>query len=101
MFYLTEARVRARAAGRDFGLGFEVGLALKLLQQNFRSHFDIFLSHAIRDAELILGVKEILEAADLTVYIDWIDDPLLDRARINGKTAETLRKRMKQSDSLL
>lgn len=81
-------------------MGFEAALILHSLPQIFRSHFDIFLSHAIRDAELILGLKLLLEAAGKTVYVDWIDDPKLDRARVSGETAETLRTRMRQSDSL-
>lgn len=100
MAWLTDSQVRARAAGQDFGLGFEAGLILHRLPEIFRSHFDIFLSHAIRDAELILGLKLLLEAAGKTVYVDWIDDPKLDRRQVTGETAETLRTRMRQSESL-
>jgi len=63
--------------------------------------FDIFLSHASHDAELILGVKAILEGVGFKVYVDWIDDAQLDRARVTRETAELLRRRMRQCNSLL
>ncbi len=100
MAWVTESQVRTRAIGQDFGLGFKVGLIIRRLPQLLLSHFDIFLSHAIRDAELILGLKLLLEAAGKTVYVDWIDDPDLDRTQVTGETAEMLRTRMRQSDSL-
>ena len=53
------------------------------------------------DAAVILGVKRILEKQNLTVYVDWIDDPKLDRNKITASTAEKLRQRMKQSKSLV
>ena len=39
------------------------------------SRFDVFLSHSFKDATVILGIKRILEKQNLTVYVDWIDDP--------------------------
>lgn len=100
--YLREATVRTRgaASARAWGNA-EVALAFSLLPQIMRSRFDIFLSHAVRDAEMVLGLKDILEATGRTVYIDWVDDPALDRSQVSGKTAEVLRKRMRESKSLL
>jgi hypothetical protein len=63
--------------------------------------FDIFLSHAVADSELVLGVKELLERQGAEVYVDWANDPQLDRSRVNAETAALLRQRMKQSKSLL
>jgi hypothetical protein len=101
MTYLTEREVRARAAGQDFGLrNFDVALPLHLIAQMFRSHFDIFLSHSFRDAELILGVKLLLEAAGKTVYVDWIVDQKMDRSQVSAATADKLRGRMRQYDAL-
>ncbi len=65
------------------------------------TRFDIFLSHSINDAELVLGVKVLLEEMGKKVYVDWVDDPELDRSQVTKHTAERLRGRMKQSDSLL
>lgn len=80
--------------------------AAQILQDQVRlatdyDRFDIFLSHASHDAELILGVKAILEGVGFKVYVDWIDDAHLDRARVTRETADLLRRRMKQSSSLL
>ena len=37
-------------------------------------NFDVFLSHSLRDALLIVGLKRLLEADGLSVYVDWISD---------------------------
>lgn len=63
--------------------------------------FDIFLSHSIADAELVLGVKYLLEQRGLKVYVDWKNDAQLDRSAVTPETADLLRNRMGQSASLL
>ncbi len=63
--------------------------------------FDIFLSHASKDGDLILGVKSLLESFGFKVYVDWVDDPQLDRSKVNNETADMLRRRMRQSRSLV
>lgn len=63
--------------------------------------FDIFLSHSYLDKDLVFALKNYLEERKLTVYVDWIDDHQLERESVNSETAETLRKRMKQCQSLL
>lgn len=50
---------------------------------------------------MILGVKKIIEALGLSVYVDWIDDPGLDRGEVTRKTAAILRTRMRASRSLV
>jgi hypothetical protein len=49
--------------------------------------FDVFLSHSIKDAETILAVKRLAQAGRLRVYVDWLDDPVLDRDRVTPETA--------------
>lgn len=63
--------------------------------------YDVFLSHARVDSEIVLGVKLLLEDRGKTVYVDWIDDPQLDRSNVNAKTAELLRRRMRRCQSLM
>lgn len=63
--------------------------------------YDVFLSHSYDDAEAILGIKNILESFGLRVYVDWIDDPALDRASVKAKTAGVLRERMRAAASLV
>ena len=60
------------------------------------SSFDIFLSHSKMDDKFVLGAKRILEEKGFSVYVDWINDPQLDRSFVSKKTADYLRKRMKQ-----
>jgi len=63
--------------------------------------FDIFLSHAYLDANLVAGLKKDIEDMGFTVYVDWIQDSHLDTTRVNKATAEHLRARMEQCKSLL
>lgn len=63
--------------------------------------YDMFVSHSAKDAELILGVKSIFEDLGYSPYVDWIDDPHLDRNNVTSKTADVLRNRMRSSKSLM
>lgn len=63
--------------------------------------YDVFLSHSFRDALVILGIRNLLLDQGLRVYVDWIDDPQLDRARVSASTAAQLRAKMQQSKSLV
>lgn len=63
--------------------------------------FDIFLSHSISDAQVILGLKKVLEALGNRVYVDWIEDTLLSRDHVSAQTAAILRRRMRESDSMI
>lgn len=71
------------------------------LAAEFEDSFDVFLSHASEDSEIVLGVREILTRLGLKVYIDWIDDQQLDRGNVTAANAEILRRRMQQSKSLI
>lgn len=66
-----------------------------------KDQFDVFLSHSISDAEIVLGIKQLLEESGLKVYVDWIEDTQLDRKAVTKETAEALRRRMRQSKSLI
>lgn len=100
MSYLTIAR--ARAASPFSG---QPGLAEIRLRKSAASsastEYDIFLSHSRLDADLIAGIKTILEQGGRRVYVDWIEDPQLDRSRVTVETAEVLRLRMQHSASLI
>lgn len=58
--------------------------------------FDVFLSHSKMDDKYVLGAKRILEEKGFSVYVDWINDPQLDRTSVTKATADYLRLRMKQ-----
>lgn len=101
MSLLTESTVRARAQGTA-GLYRGIGtvLAERLQKQARVAQHDIFLSHPFDDRELVLGVALIIEDLGYSVYLDWRDDPSLDRKSITGQTAGKLRARMKASRCL-
>ncbi|MCA6218554.1 hypothetical protein KGA65_18600 [Ideonella sp. B7] len=100
-FTKAEARAAAQGATRQFAAR-SAGQILESVRASARDSeaFDIFLSHAIADAELVLGVKQLLEQQGATVYVDWSHDRQLDRSKVNAETAALLRQRMRQSKSL-
>lgn len=63
--------------------------------------YDVFLSHSYLDAKVIEGLKNLLERKGLSVYVDWMENPELDRSHVTPETAEVLREAMKRSKSLL
>lgn len=97
------------AAAREAGSKFEFSEgqpAKRILEASKKAAsdtvaYEVFLSHAFADAKIILGVKRIIESLGHTVYVDWIDDPQLDREVVDAKTAQLLRRRMSQSGCLL
>ncbi len=98
---LTLSDVRARAK-RATSYNFSAYSALneQMKKQASVAQHDIFLSHSFDDKELILGVALTLEDLGHSVYLDWRDDPQLDRKNVNQATAVKLRDRMKASKCL-
>jgi hypothetical protein len=101
MSLLTTAAVRARAK-RAIPVYFSAASLLEeqMLKQASIDQHDIFLSHAFDDRELILGVALTLEDLGYSVYLDWRDDPTLDRKNVNPATAARLRERMRNAKCL-
>lgn len=103
-FTKSEARSAAskgRAVQRGLGKTYGRILVEEASATRDTDGFDIFLSHSIGDAELILGVKSLLEEQGLKVYVDWVEDPQLNRENVTKETANLLRRRMRQSKSLI
>ncbi|WAH55907.1 toll/interleukin-1 receptor domain-containing protein [Pseudomonas silvicola] len=98
-FTKAEARSAAKRAMKNRSLVDVISESIKA--SKLATQFDVFLSHSINDAELVLGVKVLLEDMGKNVYVDWVDDPELDRSLVNKHTAERLRGRMNQSETLL
>jgi len=95
----------ARAAGQAARIRVQKS-ADQILTEDARAcdadaKYNVFLSHSYDDAEVILGVKKIMESFGLKVYVDWIDDSSLDRSKVTAKTAAVLRLRMQASSSLV
>ena len=95
MSLLTEAEVIARSR--------TVSRQSNILKSTASTQvYDVFLSHSSNEPlEIIYGIKGYLEDANLTVYIDKVDDPQLSPDHVTPETAEILRMRMKSSKSLL
>jgi len=73
-------------------------------QKFFSSHsktYDIFLSHSSSDSEIVAGLKLEIEDLGYSVYVDWIEDPLLNRSNVTKETALVLQERMKNCKSLI
>jgi hypothetical protein len=97
--YVTLSSVRAAASAR--------GITKSLAVREFRTkasaplttQYDVFLSHSSEDADVIAGVKTLLEKEGTSVYVYWADD---DQAqRVTPATAARLRARMQNCRSLI
>ena len=102
LFNEYSVRQRAHAEARKTGFIKNAEQLIAEASASFTTTrtYDIFLSHSIRDAELILGMKGILEDLGYSVYVDWIEDPQLNRTKVTPATADKLRQRMNSSRSL-
>lgn len=101
MSLLTTSSARARARqGASYNFSATSVLTERMQKQAAATGHDIFLSHAFDDKELILGVALTLEDLGYTVYLDWRDDPSLDRKNVNQTTALKLRERIRNSKCL-
>lgn len=101
MAFLREAHVRARARRRAGAAGISVPEALGRVARHRRARYYIFLSQTIRDAEIVLGVYDILTNAGYEVFCDWIEAPETDRSQVTLANAEFVRATMGVSDTLL
>jgi hypothetical protein len=106
MSLFTEAALR-EAAGQELRKSASYGrTASDILITEARARpagrqYDVFLSHSFRDADLVLGLRNAITDLGFVVYVDWIDDPSVDRKKVSPATAAMLRERMKQCRSLL
>jgi hypothetical protein len=104
MALFTEAALRQRGLeyrSKTFRLAESADTILRKAASTHETTFDIFLSHSLKDSDLVLGVYAMLTAHGLKVYVDWMIDGELDRSRVTPETAERLRERMRQSSSLI
>jgi hypothetical protein len=92
--YTTESLVREFSANA-------LANEKRAADTSYTGRYDIFLSHSSEDAIYIKALRDLLTEAGFSVYVDWINDPLLDRANVSKATAQTLRLRMQSCGSLL
>ena len=102
MALLTKSSVRT--AGRAAAARANSSAHQRLRQlsevQDTKEAFDIFLCHSYLDAELVLGLKSIIEDLEHSVYVDWVVYEEIDRSSVSRATAELLRERMAKSATL-
>jgi hypothetical protein len=98
----TFTRTQLLAEARPFALAKSARSRLHESFEEFSASrgYDVFLSHSSLDAEVILGLKVVLERHGLSVYVDWIDDANLDRVSVTPETASILRGRMRSCRAL-
>jgi hypothetical protein len=105
MAFLTKEQVRNAARRKTGAMNFSLESARVLNEHmegvRYRNSYDIFLSHAHEDADIMLGIVEILKGMNYSVYVDWLEDRQLDRTKVTPAHADLLRKRMQQSKFLL
>jgi hypothetical protein len=77
-----------------------VELSAKQARASSNERWDIFMSHSLMDAGLIYGIRDQLTEMGFKVYVDWIEDPHMDRESVSKETAATLQERMQQCKSL-
>lgn len=65
------------------------------------TQFHFFICHAKIDEKLILGLIHILNQKGFSTYVDWINDPCLDRGQVTAETAKVLKRRIESSNCLL
>lgn len=102
MALFTEAALRTQADRelRTAGVTVESLLRAQTRTFNPQQAYDIFLSHAFKDAPLIYALWKQLTSLGVRVYVDWIEDPA-DRANVTPTVAAQLRERMASCASFL
>jgi hypothetical protein len=101
MAYVTMGQALGASRGTWANRNLAEGQLRKLASSPMATSFDIFLSHSYEDAEVIAGLKVLIERENLTVYVDWIEDAQADRSRVTPATADLLRQRMRHCRVLL
>lgn len=62
--------------------------------------YDIFLSHRYMDGKRVITLVNMFNDAGYSVYVDWLEDPELDRNNVTVYTAALLKLRLLSSKGL-
>lgn len=101
MTFIRESEVRTRARRRAQAASQTPEDALNALAGMRRPRFDIFLSQTTRDAEIVLGVYDLLVEQGYSVFCDWIIAPEVNRSEVSPANAAFVRCAMMICDTLL
>ena len=102
MALLSKAYLRRHGSVAYKSLDY-VARLLKRTTANFGTtkQYDVFLSHRKLDAREVFALKELIESQGFSVYVDWVENPELDRTNVTPATAAHLRSVMDKCRSLL
>jgi hypothetical protein len=105
MAHYTVADAR-EAFRRQQSRGAVATTAVHMLQTHAASFVDlqrcdILLSHSLKDAELLLGVKALLEDQGLSVHLNWSIDEPISRNDISPEMAARIKRRMRSAEAML
>jgi hypothetical protein len=98
MNFFTKTQLRRIS---EYDLRYPKAFSAFVHEQRGNNKFDIFLSHSFSDKEFIKGLYIALSNRGFSVYVDWIIDPELSRNNVTKSTVNQIRKRMRQSKSLV
>ncbi len=102
MGFLLEDYVRSRARSSVKAAGMSAGRMLERQASSALPRYDVFLSQAIRDEDLVLGVYSILtEDLGLSVFCDWLQSSQADHSVTTPADAEHIRRMMLASTALI
>ncbi|MBN9305892.1 MAG: hypothetical protein BGO82_01340 [Devosia sp. 67-54] len=102
MGLVVEDRVRARARQVTAATNLSMREVLTRHARPEKPRYDVFLSQALKDEELVLGIHTILtEDLGLTVFCDWIEAGHSDHAGTTPADAAFIRDKMLASTGLV
>lgn len=101
MAFIRESEVRIRARRRAQAVSQTPQDTLNAIAEIRQPHFDIFLSQTTRDAEIVLGVYDLLVEHGYSVFCDWIVAPAVSRSEVSPANAAFVRGAMMICDTLL
>lgn len=104
--FYSEAKLRERGnqSLKNRSLGTEkvaAEIRENIKRQPAPTRYDAFLSYSSLDWTVVYGLYLDLLEKGMTVYVDRVEDPHLDRQNVTSDTARVLRERMKQCKTLL
>jgi len=100
--FATAAQLRSRAQAFAGARSLSVDQALERHAQLDGPRYDVFLSQAIRDKDLVLGVYATLsEDLGLKVFCDWVEAQDNDHAITTVRDAAQLREKLRASNALV
>lgn len=98
----TAPHLRHRARAFASARAISVDTALERHAKADLQEYDVFLSQAIRDKEVVLGIyATLVEDLGLRVFCDWLEDPDNDHAVTTTRDAADLRKKLSASTALV